>query len=105
MQIELKTPLLARDVRALELELAGLPERLLARASFSHHEMILKAAIGAGWIANPEAKKREVIEDGVHSVEYFLDGQLVDDSDPGVVYRAGHVIESLYQEFTSLDPN
>ena len=105
MDFKLKDKLVARDVRNLELELAELPDRLLSRASFSHHEMILKAAIAAGWIEEPETKKRQIVENGETFAEYLWDGQLIDDMEPQIVYGAGHVIEKMYKGFTQLDPN
>lgn len=103
--IEVKTDLKQRDVRALEMALLAVPERLTARFSSSHHEAMLKAAIASGWIASPECKVRDVVEDGKRIREYYLDGVLVDDMDPRACFKAGHIIEMLYQEFTSLDPN
>ena len=103
--ITVKTDLKQRDVRKLEMALLEVPERLIMRASSSHHEAMLKAAIAAGWITEPECKVRDVTENGERTREYWLNGSMVDDMAPRECYAAGHVIEVLYQEFTSLDPN
>ncbi len=102
--VVVKDDLRQRDVRALELEMLNLPSRLLMRASSSHHEAMLKAAIGAGWIVEPKCRRRDVIEDDEKNTEYYFGDVLVDDLPPRVCYQAGHVIELLYEEFTSLDP-
>lgn len=95
-----------RDVTALELELARMPGNylMLARAS-SRMAAYLKAAIGAGWIVEPEATTRQVVEGKTTVTEYLLAGVNVDDMEPRECYRAGRVISDLMDEFTTVDPN
>lgn len=105
LDLQLKEEWKQRDVTRLELELSLIPQRLNVSSSSSFRAAMLKAAIGAGWIVAPEAKKRTVTEDGATRIEYLIDGVDVDDLPPKVCYQAGNVIGLLYDEFTSLDPN
>lgn len=104
--IVIRDNLKQRDVTAFDLELARIPGNyLLARKASSRMAAYLKAAIGADWIAEPACKARDVVEDGETRREYMFDGGDVDDMDPRTVFKAGHLVSELYDEFTSLDPS
>ena len=109
MKIVFRSDLRQRDLRALELELLEIPRPMSIRVSATHHEAMLKAAIGASWIESPETIKKVIVEvegDKEKKVnKYYFDKTLVDDMLPNDCYRAGHAVSVLYNEFTSLDPN
>lgn len=95
-----------RDVRNLELEAVRVPnDRLVSPESFSFREVMLKAAIGAGWIEEPACSTSEHMDGKKRVVEYYFDGVLVDELHPQVCYRAGGAIVDLMAEFKTLDPN
>lgn len=104
--ITIRGDLKQRDVRNLELEALRVGHDYLVKpASSSYHEVMLKAAIGAGWIEQPTCRVEEKRVDKKRVVEYWFGDALVDDLDPRVCYAAGDAIVELMVEFTSLDPN
>lgn len=95
-----------KDVRNLELEVLQAGHNyLVAAVSSSYHEVMLKAAIGAGWVEHPPCRKEEKMVNKKRVVDYYFGDTLVDDLDPRVCYAAGDVIVELMVEYTSLDPN
>ena len=106
--VQIRGDLKQRDVRALEIALIDIPRPsglLGIGAASIYMEAMLKAAIAAGWVDEPECRMREVIENGKRLIEYYFGDTLVDDLPPNVCYRAGAIISQLYNEFTNLDPN
>lgn len=104
--IRVRGDLKQKDVRNLELEAVRVPiNHLVNPKSSSFREVMLKAAIAAGWIEDPECKTTERMEGKERVVEYWFDGELVDDMDPKACYAAGEVIVNLMAEYTTLDPN
>lgn len=94
-----------KDVRNLELEALRVGhDYLIQKASSSYHEVMLKAAIGAGWIQEPQCRKVERVEGKERVTEYYFGDVLVDDLHPRACYAAGDVIIELMADFTSLDP-
>lgn len=103
--VRIRTDIKQKDVRNLELEALRVGhDYLMQKASSSYHEVMLKAAIGAGWIESPSCEKRERREGKERVVEYFFGDTVVDELDPRVCYAAGDAIVELMAEFTSLDP-
>ncbi|MFW6069652.1 MAG: hypothetical protein ACOC9X_01290 [bacterium] len=103
--VTIRGDLKQRHVRELELEALRVGhDYLTQRASSGFHEAMLKAAIGAGWIEEPFCEKQERREGRERVVEYYFDGELVDDLDPRVCYAAGDTIVTLMADFTRVDP-
>lgn len=100
--MKIRADLKQRDVTALELELARMPGNyLMLKHASSRMAAYLKAAIGAGWVEEPDA---EVKTEGKERA-YLLDGVDVDDMPPRDCYAAGKAVSDLMDEFTSVDPN
>jgi hypothetical protein len=101
---EIKADLRQGDLEKFELELMGLPGRLVL-PSASKYGAELKAAIGAGWIVSPVTSKRTVEENGTKRNEYLFDGVEIADMHPAVVWKIGKEVDELYTSVTTIDPN
>ena len=101
---ELKDDYRQADLEKFEMELIGLPARLIMPSS-SKYGGYLRAAIGAGWFVTPNAAKRTVEENGVKRTEYAFNGSIVDDMHPAVVWKIGKEVEQVYEGITKIDPN
>ena len=101
---ELKTDYRQADFEKFELELIGLPARLIMPSS-SKYGGYLRAAIGVGWIVTPNAIKRTIEENGAKRIEYAFNGSTVDDMHPAIVWKLGKEIEDIYEGGTKIDPN
>lgn len=100
----IKEELRQADLEKFEMELIGLPGRLVIPSS-SKFGGYLRAAIGAGWVTEPKASKITVEEDGVKRFEYRFNGSVVDDMHPAIVWKIGKEIAEIYEGITEIDPN
>lgn len=102
-QIIAEDDLRQSHLEKFDMELVGLNR--LAIVSASRYGAELRAAIGAGWILQPETSKRTVEENGKKRTEYLFNGVIVDDLRPALVWKIGREIDLLYEKVTTFDPN
>lgn len=106
--LELKSPLVQRDVVAFEGALFKQPLGALAslaRKNNTRYGAILKSAIEAGWIVAPVCEVGDFERDGKKERRWLYDGRNVDEMPPGAVRWIGEQIDEVYEEVTNVPKN
>ena len=100
-KLKLRPDLRQRDVYAFEKHLNSLGGFTNEGSSILAAHA-LKAALEAGWLAEPDG---EVLRDAKGNARYFIDGEDVDDMHPGVVRVFGMRVVGHYTAAVTPPPN
>lgn len=108
--LKLRDDLKQGHIEKFEIEINAMPHLfgVTNRGTSSRNGAILRSAIAADWIIEPEAEKVKVTKQAngksETEVHYLFNGERVHDMHPGQVSYIGKHIGDIYDQLTDISP-